>query len=156
MKIKVKKLNVSDPRPKLPTRGSQKAAGLDLYSIETRTLRPGMIHMFPTGIILEIPPGHEGQVRPRSGLAAKHGITVLNAPGTIDEDYTGEAMVLLVNHSKKAFQIEEGMRIAQVVIAPVTYCTPEWVTKVKKTGRGSGGFGLTGLKETPSVQDVGA
>ncbi len=94
-KIKVKKLNPEDDRPILPTRGSKLAAGLDLYSIETFTLRPGVIRLVSTGIVLEIPEGHEGQVRPRSGLAVKHGVTVLNAPGTIDEDYTGEAKVLL-------------------------------------------------------------
>lgn len=139
--INVKRL---DERAKLPTRGSKKAAGIDLYSIETRTLRPGQIHLFPTGITLEIPAGHEGQVRPRSGLAFKHGITVLNAPGTIDEDYTGEAKVLLVNHSKAPFAIEEGMRIAQVVISPVAHFEPKWASAVKETERGDGGFGSTG------------
>ena len=143
-KIKVKKLNPEDDRPKLPTRGSSKSAGLDLYSIDQFTLRPGVIRMVHTGVVLEIPSGYEGQVRPRSGLAMKHGITVLNAPGTIDEDYTGEAMVLLVNHSKTPFLVEEGMRIAQVIISPVAYFEPEWATKVKKTERGSGGFGSTG------------
>ena len=143
-KIKVKKLNPEDDRPILPTRGSKLAAGLDLYSIETFTLRPGVIRLVSTGIVLEIPEGHEGQVRPRSGLAVKHGVTVLNAPGTIDEDYTGEAKVLLVNLGKASFLVEEGMRIAQVVISPVAHFDPEWVTTVKKTERGSGGFGSTG------------
>lgn len=143
-KLKVKKITPGDPRPKLPTRGSAKSAGLDLYSIETRTLRLGQIHAFKTGIVLEIPSGHEGQVRPRSGLAFKHGITVLNAPGTIDEDYTGEVKVILINHGKIPFLIEEGTRIAQVVIAPVSKFEPEWAAKVKATARGADGFGSTG------------
>lgn len=143
--IKVKSLNPLDlPFPILPTRGSANAAGLDLYSRENLTLWPGKRHLFKTGVVLEIPKGHEGQVRPRSGLALKHGVTLLNAPGTIDEDYTGEAMALLINHGDQPFQVTAGMRIAQVVIAPVAKFEPVWADEIKSTERGEGGFGSTG------------
>jgi len=143
VKVSFKKIP-NDPRGKLPTKGSAGAAGLDLYTIETRTLRPGMAHMFSTGIIVEIPNGHEGQVRSRSGLAAKHGIHVLNSPGTIDEDYRGEIKVILHNTSNTAYAITEGDRVAQLVIKPVLDVEAEWVRKVTKTERGAGGFGSTG------------
>lgn len=101
--------------------------------------------LIPTGLIVEIPLGYEGQVRPRSGLAARHGITVLNAPGTIDSDYRGEVKVLLINHGKAPFTIHNGDRIAQLVIVPVEHCTYVKVCTVSQTDRGSGGFGSTGV-----------
>jgi len=98
----------------------------------------------PTGLALEIPPGFEGQVRPRSGLAIKHGVTVVNAPGTIDSDYRGEVVVLLVNLSSETYTIVPGDRVAQLVIAPVTRCVLEEAEELDETGRGDGGFGHTG------------
>jgi dUTP pyrophosphatase len=99
----------------------------------------------PTGFAMAIPDGYEGQVRPRSGLAFRHGVTVLNAPGTIDSDYRGEVQVLLVNHGDAPFAIERGMRIAQLVVAPVTPVATLEVTDLEATDRGAGGFGSTGL-----------
>ena len=145
MKLKVKRVE-GEMRGILPTRGSAKAAGLDLYTYEERTLRPGQTHLFPTGIIVEIPDGYEGQVRPRSGLAAKHSITVLNAPGTIDSDYRGEVKVILHNAGSQPFKIDANTRIAQLVVKKVEEFEPEWSNEVTETERGSGGFGSTGLK----------
>jgi dUTP pyrophosphatase len=98
----------------------------------------------PTGFSIAIPTGHEGQVRPRSGLADKHGVTVLNAPGTIDADYRGEVQVILINHGAEPFTITRGMRIAQLVVAPVTAVSVEEATELDDTARGAGGFGSTG------------
>jgi dUTP pyrophosphatase len=106
--------------------------------------------MIPTGLILEIPHGYEAQVRPRSGLAARHGVTVLNAPGTIDADYRGEVQVILVNHGSKPFAVTRGERIAQLVVAPVTRVGLVAATAVSKTARGVGGFGSTGRGEQPA------
>ena len=108
-------------------------------------LEPGAAASIPTGIAIALPAGFEAQVRPRSGLAAKHLVTVLNAPGTIDADYRGEIKVLLINHGKKAFEISRGMRIAQMVIAPVLQAELVEVTTLDETERGAGGFGSTGL-----------
>jgi dUTP pyrophosphatase len=102
--------------------------------------------MVPTGVAFALPAGTEGQVRPRSGLAAKHGVTVLNSPGTIDSDYRGEVSVILVNHGKAPFAVERGMRIAQLVIAMVASASVRKVEKLVETERGSGGFGSTGTK----------
>ena len=102
--------------------------------------------MIPTGITIALPNGTEGQVRPRSGLAAKHGITVLNAPGTIDADYRGEVQVLLVNHGDTEFLVTRGMRIAQLVVAPIIQATVRLVVSLDETKRGNGGFGSTGTK----------
>lgn len=111
---------------------------------EPITLPPGVWKLVPTGLFIEIPAGYEGQVRPRSGLAFKHGVTVLNAPGTIDADYRGELKVLLINHSAQPYTIEDGERIAQLVVA--SYEQVEWteVEKLVETERGRGGFGSTG------------
>jgi dUTP pyrophosphatase len=134
----------------LPAYQSAAAAGLDLLAAvpsgRTVTIAPGAYAMIPTGIALALPIGTEGQVRPRSGLAAKHGVTVLNAPGTIDADYRGEVSVILVNHGKSDFAIERGMRIAQLVIAPVAAAVLRLVEKLDETHRGGGGFGSTGTK----------
>ncbi|OWV79930.1 deoxyuridine 5'-triphosphate nucleotidohydrolase [Rhizobium sp. R635] len=133
----------------LPAYESKGAAGMDLRAAvadrEPLTLLPGKRALVPTGFIFEIPEGFEGQVRPRSGLAFKHGITCLNSPGTIDSDYRGEVKVLLANLGEEAFIIERGMRIAQMVIAPVTQARVAEITEASETARGAGGFGSTGV-----------
>jgi dUTP pyrophosphatase len=132
----------------LPAYQTADAAGLDLLAAVPQSaplmLLPGRYEMVPTGLTIALPPGFEAQVRPRSGLAAKHGITVLNSPGTIDADYRGEINVLLINHGQDAFQIRRGERIAQMVIAPVTRAELVPVDVLSTTERGSGGFGSTG------------
>nr|CAD6616543.1 dUTP diphosphatase [Rhizobium sp. Khangiran2] len=134
------------PLPSYETHG---AAGMDLRAAiaenETLTLKAGQRKLVPTGFILEIPEGFEAQIRPRSGLAFKHGITCLNTPGTIDSDYRGEVKVLLVNLGEEEFEISRGMRIAQMVIAPVTRVQVEEVSETGETLRGAGGFGSTGV-----------
>lgn len=132
----------------LPAYETAGAAGMDLRAAvpEDRPLilLPGRRAAVPTGLVLEIPQGHEGQVRPRSGLALKHGITVANAPGTVDCDYRGEVKVLLVNLGDADFAVERGMRIAQLVIAPVVQALVEERAEAGETARGAGGFGSTG------------
>lgn len=134
----------------LPAYESNGAAGMDLRAAvpEDRPmiLLPGRRALVPTGLIFEIPAGYEGQVRPRSGLAFKHGITCLNTPGTIDSDYRGEVQVLLVNLGHEDFAIERGMRIAQLVLAPVSHAVIEERDLAEETARGAGGFGSTGTK----------
>jgi dUTP pyrophosphatase len=134
----------------LPAYETTGAAGMDLRAAvpaeAPMTIRPGERTLVPTGFIFEIPAGHEGQVRPRSGLAFKHGITCLNTPGTVDSDYRGEVNVLLVNLGDQAFVIERGMRIAQMVIAPVTQVAICEADAATTTSRGAGGFGSTGTK----------
>lgn len=132
----------------LPANESAGAAGMDLRAAvpEDRPILilPGRRALVPTGIIMEIPPGYEGQVRPRSGLAAKHGVTVLNSPGTVDCDYRGEVKVLLINLGEDDFTVTRGMRIAQIVFAPYTQLSSEERTVATDTARGTGGFGSTG------------
>lgn len=130
----------------LPSYESHAAAGMDLRAANADPLHlePGARLLVPTGFIFEIPDGHEGQVRPRSGLALKHGITCLNTPGTIDADYRGEVMVLLINHGSETFIIERGMRIAQMVIAPIVQVAVREASLASETRRGGGGFGSTG------------
>jgi dUTP pyrophosphatase len=132
----------------LPAYQSAHAAGLDLLAAVPEdapmVIAPGKHVLVPTGLIIALPPGFEAQVRPRSGLAAKHGVTVLNAPGTVDADYRGEIGVLLINHGDVPFTIRRGERIAQMVIAPVTRAELAAVAKLSPTDRGSGGFGSTG------------
>ncbi len=132
----------------LPSYQSALAAGLDLLAAVPAntplTIAPGARALVPTGIAIALPAGHEAQVRPRSGLAARHGLTVLNAPGTIDADYRGELQVLLVNHGSESVSITRGMRIAQLVIAPVTRAQLREVASLDETQRGTGGFGSTG------------
>lgn len=143
--MNVKIINRS--RHPLPAYETAHAAGMDLRAfLETPIeLKPLERALVPTGLFLELPVGYEAQVRPRSGLAAKRGVTVLNSPGTIDADYRGEVQVLLVNHGAAPFVIERGMRIAQLVIAPVVQARLMPVDNLDVTGRGSGGFGSTGL-----------
>jgi dUTP pyrophosphatase len=132
----------------LPAYQSADAAGLDLLAAvpeETPlVLAPGKHAMVPTGLAIALPPGFEAQVRPRSGLAARHGVTVLNSPGTIDADYRGEISVILINHGAAPFAIRRGERIAQMVIAPVVQAQLVAVGALPGTDRGSGGFGSTG------------
>lgn len=131
----------------LPAYESMHAAGMDVraHLPAPVALAPGDYTRIPTGLYLEIPEGYEMQVRPRSGLAAKHGVTVLNAPGTIDADYRGEVQVILINHGKEPFVIEDGMRVAQLLLAPVTYIEWERADELAGSGRGDGGFGHTGI-----------
>ena len=119
-------------------------AGLDLFACEPATIRPGESGMVKTGISIELPPGTEAQVRPRSGLALKNQVTVLNTPGTIDEGYRGEVGVILINHGKQPFLVTQGMKIAQMVIGSVTRVDVEEVAQLSDTQRGGGGFGSTG------------
>jgi dUTP pyrophosphatase len=130
----------------LPATMSAGAAGLDLAAALDApvSIPPGHRLLVPTGLAMAIPAGYEGQVRPRSGLAIKHGVTCLNAPGTIDSDYRGEVKVILVNHGQEPFAIAHGDRIAQLVIAPVTRVDLAAVERLDETDRGAGGFGSTG------------
>jgi dUTP pyrophosphatase len=139
--LKVRRLR---PSARVPSRASTGAAGLDLCADASLTIAPGAFALVPTGLAIALPPGTEGQVRPRSGLAAKHGVTVLNAPGTIDEDYRGEVKVVLVNHGAEPFAIQPGDRIAQLVIAKVEKPDVIEVSSLDDTSRGEGGFGSTG------------
>jgi dUTP pyrophosphatase len=123
---------------------SSGAAGLDLCADETCVLAPGQRRLVPTGLALEIPSGYEGQVRPRSGLALKHGVGCLNAPGTIDSDYRGELSVILMNWGQEPFEVRRGERIAQLVIAPVVQAGLTPVDRLGESDRGAGGFGSTG------------
>ncbi len=133
----------------LPHYATVQSAGMDLRAAvpdnEPVVLNPGDVAMVPTGLQIALPAGYEAQVRPRSGLAVKHGITVLNSPGTIDSDYRGECKVILINHSKKAFAIERGERIAQMVIARHAQADWQEVDDLDQTERGAGGFGSTGI-----------
>jgi dUTP pyrophosphatase len=128
----------------LPQYASADAAGLDITSAEELVLEPGARHAVATGFAIEIPPGYEVQVRPRSGLALKHGVTCLNTPGTIDSDYRGEVKVILANLGQEVFAVRRGERIAQLVPAPVLRASFEEVAQLSDSQRGSGGFGSTG------------
>lgn len=132
----------------LPAYETDGAAGLDLRAAlgagQSLTLAPSSHGLVPTGLVLQLPRGFEGQVRPRSGLAARHGVTVLNAPGTVDSDYRGEVMAILINHGAAPFTIHHGDRIAQLVIAPVTRASFAETDRLEETRRGAGGFGSTG------------
>lgn len=131
----------------LPAYQTSGAAGFDLSAAIDApiTIAAGTFEMVATGLAMAIPEGFEGQVRPRSGLAAKHGITVLNAPGTVDCDYRGEVKVCLINHGHEDFVVNPGDRIAQMVIAAVTQATMTWADSLDETARGSGGYGSTGV-----------
>jgi dUTP pyrophosphatase len=136
----------TSPNATLPRYHSDGAAGLDLAACldAPRTIAPGQIDVIPTGLTIAIPRGHEGQVRPRSGLSTKHGVTLPNAPGTIDSDYRGEVLVPLINLGHEPFTVTHGMRVAQMVIAPVTHVRVVEVEQLDETQRGTGGFGSTG------------
>ncbi len=137
---------VLEPGGKLPRYASELAAGMDLHARldEPVTLKPGERALVSTGVRLAIPPGYEGQVRPRSGLALRHGLSIVNAPGTIDADYRGEIRVILINLGDEPVTIRDGDRIAQLVICPVARAELELVDELPPTSRGEGGFGHTG------------
>jgi dUTP pyrophosphatase len=143
VKVQVKRLpnGVGLELPRYATEG---AAGMDVVSAETVVLAPGARHPVATGLALAIPQGYEIQVRPRSGLALKHGVTVPNTPGTIDSDYRGELKVIMINHGAEPFPIARGDRVAQLVLAPVTQAAWDEVDELEETARGEGGFGSTG------------
>lgn len=143
--VRIKRLAGGEGLP-LPAYASQGAAGMDLRAAADRTLKPGERCLMPTGFALALPDGYEGQVRPRSGLAINHGVTVLNAPGTIDCDYRGEVSVPLINHGQSTFAIKRGDRIAQLVVAPVAAASLVEVDRLDVTQRGEGGFGSSGLR----------
>ena len=128
----------------LPRYATEDAAGMDVVSAETVSIAPGARHPVATGLALAIPQGYEIQVRPRSGLALKHGVTVPNTPGTIDSDYRGELKVIMINHGTEPFAIARGDRVAQLVLAPVTQAAWVEVDELDETDRGEGGFGSTG------------
>ncbi|AFY43697.1 dUTP diphosphatase [Nostoc sp. PCC 7107] len=131
-------------KARLPEYAHEGDAGLDLFSTVKTVIKPGESSLIPTGISIQLPPKTEAQIRPRSGLALNHQITVLNSPGTIDEGYRGEIGVILINHGKIPFTVDIGMKIAQMVIKPVLLVNIEAVTELNITGRGSSGFGSTG------------
>ncbi len=139
--INVRKLH---PTAILPKYEHEDDSGMDLCAIAAHTIPPHQSALIPTGLAIELPLGTEAQVRPRSGLALKHSITVLNTPGTVDAGYRGEISVILINHSSAPFQIEPGMRIAQMVIAPIIKATLQEVSRFSPSCRGKGGFGSTG------------
>jgi dUTP pyrophosphatase len=141
VKIKVLKLNQSAIAPRYEHPGD---AGLDLFSVEDKQILAGESQLIHTGIAIELPKGTEAQIRPRSGLALKHGITVLNTPGTIDSGYRGEICVILINHGQETFHVDHNMKIAQMVIAPIIYAEIELASVLGDTTRGERGFGSSG------------
>ena len=142
MKILFRKI---DPAARLPSYAHPGDAGMDLFSVEDVSLPPGGRALVHTGLVMQLPPDAEAQVRPRSGLALKHGVTVLNTPGTIDAGYRGEVGVILINHGDVDFLVEKGMKIAQMVVSPVVRATIEETSVTDETDRGTGGFGSTGM-----------
>ena len=142
MELKVKLIN---EKAILPGYAHPGDAGLDLFSVEKKTIAPGESALIGTGIIIQLPANTEAQVRPRSGLALNHRVTVLNTPGTIDHGYRGEVKVILINHGKAPFVVEQGMKIAQMVIQSVLTVDVMQVDELSETRRGEGGFGSTGL-----------
>lgn len=146
VRVQIKRLPGNADMP-LPSYQSAEAVGMDIHAAvaEPATLKPGEIAAIPTGFVIAVPAGYEAQIRPRSGLAGKHGISIPNAPGTIDPDYRGEVKVLLVNLGKEAFTVTRGMRIAQMLILPVPRAEWEEVPELPSTLRGDGGFGHTSL-----------
>lgn len=132
----------------LPSYATEHSAGMDLLAAisDPRTLRPGERALIPTGLSIALPDGYEAQIRPRSGLALKNGISLVNSPGTIDADYRGEIGVIVINHGTESFTIERGMRIAQMVIAPYTRAAFSEVLELPSSDRGAGGFGSTGTR----------
>jgi dUTP pyrophosphatase len=149
VRVEIKRLAGNDDLP-LPTYQTDHAAGMDLCAAVSADviLTPGARAVIPTGFAIALPPGFEAQVRPRSGLAAKNGVTVLNSPGTIDADYRGEVGVILVNHGREPFTISRGARIAQMIVAPVSTVVWHETDALSDTARGAGGFGSTGVVKT--------
>lgn len=141
--IPVKRLDTAEGLT-LPAYQTEHSAGMDLVAAEDADIAPGARAGVGTGLCFAIPDGHEVQVRPRSGLAIKHGVTLVNTPGTIDADYRGEVRILLINHGSEPFEVKRGDRIAQMVVAPVTRAVWDEVDELSETDRGEGGFGSTG------------
>lgn len=142
MNLKIKRITTNAIIPKYANPGD---SGMDLFSVEEKLLMPGEVSLIKTGLKIQLPSGFEAQIRPRSGLALKNSITVLNTPGTIDEGYRGEIGIILINHGNSPFKVETGMKIAQMVICPVYRVDIEEVNELTSTERGEGGFGSTGL-----------
>ncbi len=143
--VSVKRVgSIEVPLPCYQTAGS---AGFDLHAAlaEPRIIAPGQRRLIPSGYAFALPPGHEGQIRPRSGLALRHGITIVNSPGTVDADYRGEVAIVLINHGQEPFVVEPAMRIAQMVIARHARVSLQLVEDLDETERGSGGYGSTGV-----------
>ena len=134
-----------DPAAMLPSYAHPGDAGMDIRSIEDLVIDPGARKLVRTGLVMMLPPGYEAQVRPRSGLALRNGVTVLNTPGTIDEGYRGEVGVVLANFGSEPFRVEKGSKIAQIVVAPCTRAEIEETVEIDSTERGEGGFGSTGV-----------
>ncbi len=147
--VEIKRLPDASDLP-LPAYQTAHAAGMDLCAAVTADviLTPGAKAIIPTGFSIALPPGYEAQVRPRSGLAAKNGVTVLNSPGTIDADYRGEVGVILINHGREPFTVTRGARIAQMIVAPVSSVKWKETDTLSDTDRGAGGFGSTGVNKT--------
>ena len=147
VKLKIRQLAGNEDLP-LPVYMSQGASGMDLYAAVDAdsevSVKPGEIMLIPTGIQVAIPVGFEGQIRPRSGLALKHGLSIVNSPGTVDSDYRGEVAVILINQGEQPFSIKRGDRISQLVISPVTHAELEIVEELENTSRNQRGFGHTG------------
>jgi dUTP pyrophosphatase len=148
VKVKIKRIS-AQRTPNLPLQPrymTEKSSGMDLYAAldEEILLNPGQRRLIPTGIAISVPEGYEAQIRPRSGLALKEGVTLVNTPGTIDADYRGEIGIILINHGERPIKIKGGDRIAQMVIAPVARAELEWVEDLDETPRSGGGFGHTG------------
>lgn len=143
MKLKIKKI---DDSAIIPNYAHSTDSGMDLYSIEDKIIRPGETALIKTGLKIELPQNTEAQIRPKSGIALKNSVTVLNTPGTIDEGYTGEIQVILINHGERLYKVNKGEKIAQMVIMPVIRVQVEQVNELQETPRGLGGFGSTGLK----------
>jgi len=141
MRLRVKRLS---PSATLPARAHPADAGLDLHSAVDLDIPPGETRLVGTGLAFELPPGTEAQVRPRSGLALTHSVTVLNTPGTIDEGYSGEVGVILINHGRRVFEVRRGMKVAQLVVQPTLAVEIIAVDALSNTSRGTGGFGSTG------------
>ena len=143
--VPIRRLAGAEDLP-LPAYQSEGAAAMDLHAavVPDIVLEPGAVARVPCGFAVAIPPGYEAQIRPRSGWAARHAVTVANAPGTIDSDYRGEVQVLLINHGREPFRVTRGMRIAQMVVVPVPRVAWREVAELPPTGRGAGGFGHTG------------
>ena len=142
MTVKFRKI---DPSAILPSYAHPGDAGMDVRSVEELVVEPGGRKLVRTGLVMMLPPGYEAQVRPRSGLALKNGVTVLNTPGTIDEGYRGEVGVILANLGAEPFRVEKGAKIAQIVIAPCTRAEIVETAEIDETARGTGGFGSTGV-----------
>ncbi len=153
--VQVKRLPHGADLP-LPHYATPDSAGVDLVAAveDAVVLAPGERRLIPTGIAIALPPGTEGQVRPRSGLALRHGITLLNTPGTIDADYRGEIGVILINLGQEPFAIDRGMRIAQMIVAPVVQVAWDEVAELSESQRGAGGFGSTGVESAAAESDA--